>query len=81
MDSRFAMMQRTVMPNAAIYVLDDANRAIDQFSNQLNLEYVLKPQINRSYPMPDSEPTGFGVTSDLEVFLAYRNQLFIAPLK
>jgi hypothetical protein len=81
MDSRFELMQQTKLPNAAIYILDAGNRSINQFSYQLNLEKVLKPQINREYPVPDSDPTGFGVTTDLEVFLAYNNQLFIAPLK
>jgi len=81
LDSRFELMQRTVTPNAAIYILDGANRSIDQFSNQLNLEYVFKAQSNRSYPIPSIDPTGFGISSDMEVFLAYRNQLFIAPLK
>jgi hypothetical protein len=81
MDSNFEMMQRTVVPNAAIYILDGANRSINQFSNQLNLEYVFKPQVNPNYPMPNTVPTGFGISSDMEVFLAYDNQLFIAPLK
>ena len=81
MDSNFSMIQRTVTPNAAIYILDGANRSINQFSNQLNLEYVFKPQVNPNYPVPNTVPTGFGISSDMEVFLAYDNQLFIAPLK
>ncbi len=81
MDSRFALMQRTQLPNTALYILDGANRSINKFSYQLNLERVLKPQANRNYPIPDIAPTGFGVTSDMEVFLAYGNQLFIAPLQ
>ncbi len=81
MDSRFELMQRTVTPNAAIYILDGAGRSIDQFSNQLNLEKVWKPQVNRNYPIPATAPTGFGISTDMEVFLAYRNQLFIAPLE
>ena len=81
MDSRFILMQQTTLPNAAIYILDAGNRSISQFSYQLNLEKVLKPQISREYPLPDRDPTGFGVTSDMELFLAYNNQLFIAPLR
>jgi hypothetical protein len=80
LDSNFAMIQQTVLPNAAIYVLDSQNRAIDQFSFQLNLEKVWRPQTNSNYPLPDKAPTGFGISSDMEVFLAYDNQLFIAPL-
>ena len=80
-DSRFELMQQTQLPNSAIYVLDGANRSIDKFSYQLNLENVLKPQSNRNYPIPDADPTGFGITSDMEIFLAFGNRLFIAPLQ
>ncbi len=81
MDSRFELMQQTQLPNTAIYILDGVNRSINKFGYQMNLERVLKPQSNRNYPIPDEDPTGFGITSDLEVFLAYGNQLFIAPLQ
>jgi hypothetical protein len=80
LDSNFRMLQQTVLPNAAVYILDSQNRAIDQFSFQLNLEKVWRPQTNRNYPLPDKAPTGFGISPDMEVFLAYDNQLFIAPL-
>jgi hypothetical protein len=80
LDSRFEMLQQTVLPNAAIYILDSANKSIDQFSFQLNLEKVWRPQANRNYPLPDKAPTGFGISSDMEIFLAYDNQLYIAPL-
>ena len=80
LDSRFEMLQQTVLSNAAIYILDSENKSIDQFSFQLNLEKVWRPQANRNYPLPDMAPTGFGISSDMEVFLAYQNQLFIAPL-
>jgi hypothetical protein len=80
LDSNFKMLQQTVLPNASIYILDSENRAIDQFSFQLNLEKVWRPQTNRNYPLPDRKPTGFGISPDMEVFLAYNNQLFIAPL-
>jgi len=80
MDSSFKLMQKTVLPNAAIYILDSQNQAIDQFSFQLNLERVWRPQNNRNYPLPDQAPSGFGISADMEVFLAYDNQLYIAPL-
>jgi len=81
MDTRFEMLQQTHSPNAALYILDSANRAINQFSMQLNLERVLKAQTNRNYPIPDIDPSGFGITADMEIFLAFGNQLFIAPLR
>ena len=81
LDSQLHMMQQTNMPNAALYVLDIQNRSINQFSYQLNLERVFKPQINRNFPLPDLAPSGFGITSDMEVFLSFNNQLYIAPLR
>ena len=81
MDSNFELMQQTKLPNAAIYILDSANRSINKFSYQLNLENVIRAQVNQEYPIPDINPTGFGITSDMEVFLAFENKLFIAPLQ
>lgn len=81
MDAVFTMLQTTRLPDASIYILDTVNPSIYQFSYQLNLERVLRPQYNRSYPLPDTPPSGFGVSPDLELFLAFSNKLFVAPLK
>ncbi len=81
MGTHFISMQQTRMPNASLFLLDDISGALYQFSYQLNLERTLKPQTNRNYPMPTSKPSGFGITPDQEVFLAYDNKLYIAPLK
>jgi len=80
-DAVFTMLQGTRLPNSSIYVLDTANPSLYQFSFQLNLERILRPQYSRSYPLPESPPTGFGVSPDLELFLAYDNKLYLAPLK
>jgi len=81
MGTHFIDMQQTQLPNASLYLLDEISSTLYQFSYQLNLERTLKPQANRNYPMPTSNPSGFGISPDQEVFLAYDNQLFIAPLK
>jgi hypothetical protein len=81
MGTHFISMQQTQLPDASLFLLDDVSGALYQFSYQLNLERTLKPQANRNYPMPTSSPSGFGITSDQEVFLAYGNQLYIAPMK
>lgn len=81
MDAAFIMMEQSKLPNASLYILDADNPAIYQFSFQLNLERTLKVQPNRSYPVPDKAPSGFGLTPDLELFLAFDNQLFIAVLR
>ncbi|HEY60448.1 MAG TPA: hypothetical protein G4N92_07185 [Anaerolineae bacterium] len=80
MDACFVGMQDMRYPNASLYILDAANNAVMQFSYQLNMERVLKPQPSRNYPIPDSSPTGFGISVDKEIFLAYGNQILIAAL-
>ena len=80
MDAQFSMMEEARLPNAAIYVLDNAGPSIYQFSFQLNLEKTLKPQQNKNYPLPDTDPSGIGITSDMDIFLAFDNRLYIAPL-
>jgi hypothetical protein len=81
MGTHFIGMEQTRLPNASLFLLDDISGALYQFSYQLNLERTLKPQTNRNYPLPASSPSGFGITPDQEVFLAYGNQLYIAPMK
>lgn len=81
MGTHFIGMQQARVPNASLFLLDDVSSALYQFSYHLNLERTLKPQTNRNYPMPTSKPSGFGITPDQEVFMAYDNQLFIAPMK
>jgi len=81
MGTHFVGMQQARVPNASLFLLDDVSSTLYQFSYHLNLERTLKPQTNRNYPMPTSAPSGFGITPDQEVFLAYGNQLFIAPMK
>jgi len=81
MDASFSMMEQAASPNASLFILDQASSGIYQFSLQLNLERTLKIQPNRSYPVPDKPPSGFGLSTDLEMFLAFDNQLFIAPLR
>ena len=80
MNTSFISMQATYLPNASLYVLDEANRAVLQFSYQLNLENTLKIQPSRTYPTPNSNPTAFGVNTSQSLFLAFGNQLFFASL-
>ncbi|MCD6356329.1 MAG: hypothetical protein J7L66_03490 [Anaerolineaceae bacterium] len=81
MGTHFTGMWQTKLPNSSLYILDDVSSMFYQFSLQLNLERTLKPQINRNYPIPMKKPSGFGITPDQEISLAYDNQLFTAPLQ
>ncbi len=80
-DSSFSMAQSTRLPNASVFILDSLDHSIYQVSFQLNLERILRAQYNKNYPLPLTAPSGFGITPESDVFLAYDNQLFIAPLK
>ncbi len=79
--TNFIRMDQAMFPQPSIYLLDKNSGTIFQFSMQLNLENTLKPQINRDFPLPESEPTGFGILLDQEVLLAFNNSLYTAPLK
>ncbi|MDP2965938.1 MAG: hypothetical protein Q8N39_07895 [Pelolinea sp.] len=80
-DASFSMAQATRLPNASIYLLDTTGQSIYQFSYQLNLERVLRALYNKNYPVPASSPSGFGITPESDLFLAFDNRLFIAPLQ
>ncbi|HAF61666.1 MAG TPA: hypothetical protein DCK95_05010 [Anaerolineaceae bacterium] len=79
-DSSFRVIQETLYPSSAFYILDNNNRAVLQFSYQLNLEKMLKPQPSRTYPLPETDMTGLGVTTEKEIFLAFGNQLYVSEL-
>jgi hypothetical protein len=80
-DAAFSMAHSTRLPNASIYLLDTAGQSVYRISYQLNLERVLRAQYNKNYPLPLSAPSGFGITPESDLFLAFDNRLFIAPLK
>jgi hypothetical protein len=80
-DASFSMAQATRLPNASIFLLDSVGQSIYQFSYQLNLERVLRAQYNKNYPVPATAPSGFGITPESDIFLAFDNRLFIAPLQ
>ncbi len=80
-DAAFSMAQSTRLPNASIYLLDTMGQSVYQFSFQLNLERVLRPQYNKNFPLPSSAPSGFGITPESDIFLAFNNRLFIAPMQ
>jgi len=81
MDARFAMMQDLKVPTLSIFILDTQEPSVYQFSFQLNLERTLRIMPNNNFPLPASSPSGFGVTPDMEIILAYNNRLYLAPLR
>ena len=81
MDTRFTMMQDLKVPTQSIFILDTEDPSVYQFSFQLNLERTLRITRNKNYPLPDTPPSGFGVTPDMELILAYDNRLYLAPMR
>lgn len=79
-DTQFRVIQETTYPNSAFYILDSQQRAVLQYSYQLNLEKMLKPQPSKTYPLPEAEMTGVGVSAEKELFLAFGNQLYVGDL-
>lgn len=80
-DAVFTMAQSTRLPNASIFLLDSKGQSIYRMSYQLNLERVLRAQYNKNYPLPSTSPSGFGITPESDIFLAFDNRLFIAPMQ
>ena len=81
MGTNFTDMQYVKLPNASLLVLDEISGTLYKFSLQLNLEQTLKLQINQDYPIPSIPPSGFGVTQDNELFIAFANRIYTAPLQ
>ena len=79
-DALFKVIQETTYPNSAFYILDAEQRAVLQYSYQLNLERTLKPQPSKTYPLPETEMSGMGVSTKKELFLAFGNQLYVGDL-
>jgi len=80
MGTSFIQMQKTTLPYSGLFILDSSSTHLYQFSTQLNVEKILKPNENRNYPLPKSPPTGFGISSDLDVFIAFGNKFYKAAL-
>lgn len=81
LDSEFTMMQDTKLPNLSVFILETSEPAVYQFSFQLNLERTLRIMPNKNFPIPKNAPSGFGVTPEMEIILAFDNRLYIAPLR
>ncbi len=64
----------------SLYLLDRGNRTIYHLGLQLTLQRLLKPSTDPLYPLPDSDFSGFTVTSDLRVFVAFGNHVYYANL-
>lgn len=81
MGTNFISMTRSALPNPSLFILDRNSQSFFEFSMQLNLEKTYKPQNNPDFPLPDTNPTGFGILIDQQLLVAYSNQIFTTALR
>ena len=80
-DAKFLKLQSTQPPDPSLYVLDTEANSVYQFSlRKLNLQRQFRPLVEQDYPLPDQPATGFVVTPNRKVLLAFGNQAFFAAL-
>ena len=75
-DARFYQIIRTQPPEPSIYYLDPIERVFYQFSMKLNLIQLYRS----SEELPQGLATAFAVSPTRSVFIAIKNQVFVAFL-
>ena len=80
-DAKFLLLQSTQPPDPSLYILDEVASAVYQFSlRKLNLQRQYRPMVEQDYPLPETAVTGFTMTPNRKMMLAFGNQAFYAPL-
>jgi hypothetical protein len=80
-DAKFLLLQSTQPPDPSLYILDEVADAVYQFSlRKLNLQRQYQPMVDQDYPLPESPVTGFTLTPNRKMMLAFGNQAFYASL-
>lgn len=74
--ARFYQLSRTQPPEPSIYYLDPIEKVLYQFSMKLNLVQTYRSQEE----LPQGLATAFAVSPTRSVFLAIKNQVFVAFL-
>jgi hypothetical protein len=77
---QFTSMQLIRLPDSALYLLNVKEPALYKFGFQLNLFKTIQFSASSDQPTPNHAVTGFGLTSDQLVFLAYGDQLFFGQI-
>ena len=77
---QFTGMQLIRLPDSALYLLNVKEPALYKFGFQLNLFKTIQFSPSTDHPTPNRAITGFGLTSDQLVFLAYGDQLYFGAI-
>jgi hypothetical protein len=77
---QFTSMQLIRLPDSALYLLNVKEPALYKFGFQLNLFKSIQFSPSSDHPMPNRAVTGFGLTSDQLVFLAYGDLVYFGQI-
>ena len=77
---QFTQMQLIRLPDSAIYLLNSLDPSLFKFGFQLNLFKQFQFGFNSEYPLPAQNATGFGISTDQLVFIAFGNQLYFGQV-
>jgi len=77
---QFITMQMIHLPDSALYLLNIKEPALYKFGFQLNLFKTIQFSPSSNHPLPNRAVTGFGLTSDQLVFLAFGDELFFGQI-
>jgi hypothetical protein len=79
-ETSFSRIEYTDPPDPSIYLLDPNTATIYHFSLRLNLQRLLRPQALSGYLLPGGPATGFYISQDRTVFMAFGNQVLLSSL-
>jgi hypothetical protein len=79
-EAHFSRIEYTAPPDPSIYLLDPNTATIYHFSLRLNLQRLLRPQALSGYLLPGGPATGFYISQDRTVFMAFGNQVLLSYL-
>jgi hypothetical protein len=77
---QFTSMQLIRLPDSALYLLNVKEPALYKFGFQLNLFKSIQFSPPTDHPLPNRAVTGFGLTSDQLVFLAYGDVVYFGQI-
>ena len=77
---QFISMQLIRLPDSALYLLNVKEPALYKFGFQLNLFKSIQFSPAQDHPTPNRAVTGFGLTSDQLVFLAYGDLVYFGQI-
>jgi hypothetical protein len=77
---QFISMQLIRLPDSALYLLNVKEPALYKFGFQLNLFKSIQFSPATDHPTPNRAVTGFGLTSDQLVFLAYGDLVYFGQI-